>query len=115
MPASEVREVGMQATVQRMRERLGSGAAFISFDVDFLDPAYAPGTGTPEVGGFTTYEAQQLIRGLAGLRLVAYDVVEVLPAYDYGDITALAAANMAYEFAALTAMQQKERAAQGSA
>jgi agmatinase len=114
MPASEVREVGIQATVQRIRERLGGGAAFISFDVDFLDPAYAPGTGTPEVGGFTTYEAQQLIRGLAGLRLVAYDVVEVLPAYDHGDITALAAANVAYEFAALTAMQKNERTAQGT-
>src|SRR5579864_1845201 len=98
MSATEVREAGIAATVRRIRERLGSGPAFLSFDVDFLDPAYAPGTGTPEVGGFTTYEAQQLVRGLAGLRLMAYDVVEVLPSYDHGQITALAAANVAYEF-----------------
>jgi agmatinase len=91
------------------------GAAFIAFDVNFLDPASAPGTGTPEVGGFTTCEAQQLLRSLAGLRLVAYDVVEVLPAYDHADITALVAANMAYEFAALTARQKNERTAQGTA
>src|SRR5919198_2655884 len=79
MAASEVREVGMQATVQRMRERLGSGAAFVSFDVDFLDPAYAPGTGTPEIGGFTTYEAQKLLRGLAGVRVGGYQGGEGVP------------------------------------
>lgn len=107
MPATEVREAGLAATVRRIRERLGNGAAFLSFDVDFLDPAYAPGTGTPEVGGFTTYEAQQLVRGLAGLRLMAYDVVEVLPSYDHGQITALAAANIAYEFMALTAARKE--------
>jgi len=107
-PALEVRQIGLEATIGRIRARLGDGAAFLSFDIDVLDPAYAPGTGTPEVGGFTTFEAQQLLRGLAGLRLVAYDLVEVLPSYDHGQITALAAANIAYEFAGLTALRHRD-------
>ena len=86
-----------------MRERLGDGPCFVTFDIDFLDPAYAPGTGTPEVGGFTTYEAQYFLRALHGVRIVAADVVEVLPAYDSGAITALAGANMAYELLSLLA------------
>jgi agmatinase len=108
IPATHVRTAGLDAVVARIRSRLGSGPAFLSFDIDFLDPAYAPGTGTPEVGGFTTFEAQQLLRGLVGLRFVAYDLVEVLPAYDHGDITALAAANMAYEFASLSAVRKRD-------
>ncbi len=108
VPALDVRRIGIDATIQRIRARLGGGPAFLSFDIDFLDPAYAPGTGTPEVGGFTSFEALQLVRGLAGLNLVAYDLVEVLPPYDHGQITALAAANIAYEFAGLTAVRRKE-------
>ena len=77
---------------------------FLSFDVDFLDPAYAGGTGTPEIGGFTTYEAQQFLRGLKGLRLAGADVVEVAPAYDGpGQQTAIAAANVMWELLALHA------------
>jgi len=113
VPATEVRRLGLDATIGRIRERLGAGAAFLSFDIDFLDPAYAPGTGTPEVGGFTTFEAQQLVRGLTGARFVAYDLVEVLPSYDHSQITALAAANIAYEFAGLTALRHKARQATG--
>ncbi len=106
LPAQEVRRLGLDATIARMRSRIGTGATFLSFDIDFLDPAYAPGTGTPEVGGFTTYEAQYLVRGLAGANYVAYDLVEVLPSYDHAQITALAAANIAYEFAGLTALNK---------
>lgn len=106
VPALEVRRLGLDAVLARIRERVGTGPTFLSFDIDFLDPAYAPGTGTPEVGGFTTYEAQYLLRGLAGLNFVAYDLVEVLPSYDHAQITALAAANIAYEFAGLTAVRR---------
>jgi len=114
VPALEMRQIGIEATVQRIRARLGDRPAFLSFDIDFLDPAYAPGTGTPEIGGFTSFEALQLVRGLGGLNLVAYDLVEVLPSYDHGQITALAAANIAYEFAALTALRRKNAGTSGS-
>jgi arginase family enzyme len=78
---------------------------FVSFDVDFLDPAYAPGTGTPEVAGFTTHEAVAFLRALAGIRLAGCDVVEVSPPYDGpGQPTALAAANVLWELLALRAV-----------
>lgn len=105
--ATEVRKHGTEAVIADVRARTGDGPIFLSFDVDFLDPAYAPGTGTPEVGGFTTTEAQELVRGLAGLNFVAFDVVEVLPQYDHGEITSLAAANIAYEFITAVAMRKR--------
>ena len=71
-----------------------------------MDPAYAPGTGTPEVGGFTGAECLQLLRGLAGLNIVAYDVVEVMPPYDPANVTSLLAANLVYEFIALEAVRR---------
>jgi agmatinase len=71
--------------------------------VDFVDPAFAPGTGTPEVGGFTSREAQEFLRGLAGLKIIGADVVEVYPAYDPAEVTALLAANAAYELLSLVA------------
>ena len=87
-----------------MRSRVGGRPVFLSFDVDFLDPAYAPGTGTPEVAGFSTADAVALLRSLRGIRLVGADVVEVSPTYDGpGQITALAAANIAWELLALRA------------
>jgi agmatinase len=87
-----------------VRDRAGDREVFVSFDVDFLDPAFAPGTGTPEVGGFTTAEAVGFLRALRGIRLAAADVVEVSPSYDGpGQITALAAANVAWELLALRA------------
>jgi agmatinase len=103
VPALEVRERGLADVAAQVRERLGSGPVFVTFDIDFLDPAYAPGTGTPEIGGFTTYEGQFFLRALHGVRIVAADVVEVLPAYDHGGITALAGAGMAYELLSLLA------------
>src|SRR6476660_9865679 len=89
---------GVAAAVQEIR-RVISGPAYMTFDIDAVDPAFAPGTGTPEVGGLTSHEAQQLVRGLAGLPLVGGDVVEVAPPFDGpGQITALLAANLMFEF-----------------
>jgi agmatinase len=90
---------------RRVRARVGDAPAFLSFDVDVLDPAFAPGTGTPEVAGLFPHEALAFVRSLAGLRFVGFDVVEVSPPYDGpGQITAMLAANVAYEFLALTAL-----------
>jgi agmatinase len=88
----------------RVRERVGDGALFLSFDIDVLDPAFAPGTGTPEAGGLSTREALGYLRALAGLRFSGFDVVEVSPPYDSpGQPTAVAAANVAYEMLTLAA------------
>ncbi len=99
----EAHELGMEAVAQRIVSRVGKSKVFFSFDIDFIDPAYAPATGTPEIGGFTTWEAQSLVRRLAGLNYVAFDVVEVIPAYDVADNTSFVAANIVYEFLALLA------------
>ena len=94
-----VRKLGIGETIARIRERVGDTMVYVSFDVDFVDPAFAPGTGTPEVGGFSSREAQEFVRGLAGTRIVGCDVVEVYPQYDGpGQVTALLAANIAFEF-----------------
>lgn len=88
---------GVERTCARIRERV-EGPVYVTFDIDAVDPAFAPGTGTPEVGGFTSLEAQQLVRGLAGLDVVAADVVEVAPPFDGpGHITSLLAANLLFE------------------
>src|SRR5688572_28532239 len=105
-----VREMGIGETSARIRERVGDAKVYVSFDVDFVDPAFAPGTGTPEIGGFTSREAQELVRGLAGLDIVGSDVVEVYPQYDGpGQITALLAANVAHELLSLIALQERGR------
>lgn len=105
LTADELRALGAEAFGQLVTDRIGSRPVFLSFDVDFCDPAYAPGTGTPEIGGFTSAEAQALIRVLAGIALVGADVVETLPAYDGpGQPTALLAANIAWETLALVAL-----------
>jgi agmatinase len=90
-----------------VRERSSRRPVFLSFDVDVLDPAFAPGTGTPEVGGLSTAEALSILRALRGINLVGADVVEVSPPYDGpGQPTALAAANVAYELLSLRALGQ---------
>jgi len=92
----------------RVRERVGDAPAFLSFDVDVLDPAFAPGTGTPEVGGLTAREALGFLRALRGMDFVGFDVVEVAPAYDTaGQTTALLAANVGYELLALKALHRR--------
>ncbi len=83
--------------MDEVRIQLGTGPAYLSFDIDGLDPAFAPGTGTPEVGGLTTFQALEIIRGCRGLHLVGCDLVEVAPAYDLSGATALTAANLLYE------------------
>ena len=107
VPTDEVRELGIPEVIERIRERVGDAKVYVSFDVDFVDPAFAPGTGTPEIGGFTSREAQEFVRGLAGLDIVGCDVVEVLPPYDSAQITALLAANVAHEFLSLFALRRK--------
>jgi len=94
----QVKARGIQWTIDEIR-RTVTGAAYMTFDIDAVDPAFAPGTGTPEVGGLTSHEAQQLVRGLAGLTLVGGDIVEVAPPFDGpSQITALLAANIMFEF-----------------
>ena len=107
VPTDEVRKLGIAAMIERIRERVGDAKTYVSFDVDFVDPAFAPGTGTPEIGGFTSREAQEFVRGLAGLDIIGCDVVEVYPAYDPAGITALLAANVAHEFLSLIALRRK--------
>ncbi len=103
----EAQEQGIDELIHRIRDRAGDAKAFVSFDIDFVDPAYAPGTGTPEVGGFTSREALRVVRGLRDLDLVGFDLVEVLPQYDPSQITALLAANIVYEFISLIALRKK--------
>ncbi len=81
-----------------MREVVGDAPVYVTFDIDCLDPAYAPGTGTPVVGGMTTSKVLQILEGIADLNIVGFDVVEVAPAYDHAQITALAGATLALEF-----------------
>ena len=99
--AMEIERIGVEGTVSRIRERAGDAPLYISIDIDVLDPAHAPGTGTPEAGGLTSRELLGILRGLAGAPLVGADVVEVSPAYDHAEITAVAAAHVSYELLAL--------------
>jgi agmatinase len=94
---------GVEATLAAIKERVGDAPVYISFDVDGLDPAYAPGTGTPVVGGLATWQALEILRGMGDLNLVGMDVVEVSPAYDHAEITAIAAATVAHDWLCLLA------------
>jgi agmatinase len=87
----------------QIKSRVGDMPVYITFDIDCLDPAYAPGTGTPVVGGITTDKAMNILRGLTGINIVGADVVEVAPAYDHADITALAGATIGLEMIYLMA------------
>ncbi len=107
--SSEIRETGLKEVTQHIRNRAGETKVFVSFDIDFVDPAYAPGTGTPEIGGFTSGEALELVRGLKGLNFVGFDLVEVLPALDPSEITSLLASNIVYEFISLLALNKKNK------
>ncbi len=109
----EFYELGPKKVVQEARKVVGDGPTYISFDVDGLDPVYAPGTGTPEVGGFTTLEAQMMIRGLQGLNLVGGDVVEVAPPFDPSGNTALVGATMMFEILCVLADAIAKRAGHG--
>jgi guanidinopropionase len=93
----EFTDLGVAAVIEEVRRIIGDGPVYVSFDVDGLDPVFAPGTGTPEIGGLTTIEAQRLLRGLRGLDIIGGDVVEVAPPFDPSGNTALVAASMMYE------------------
>ena len=95
--APDVHAAGIAAVVDRTRDILADRPVYLTFDIDCLDPSYAPGTGTPVCGGLTTHQAMTILRRLAGINIVGMDVVEVAPAYDIGEITALAGAHLAME------------------
>ena len=99
----EADEIGPDAIIAEARRVVGDGPVYLSFDIDALDPAQAPGTGTPEIGGFTTREAQRILRGLSGLDFVGADLVEVSPPFDHAQITSLAGATLMYEILCLLA------------
>jgi agmatinase len=101
--AEEVHESGPRAVADRILSVVGDGLAYLSFDIDALDPAFAPGTGTPEVGGLATWQARAILRRLASISFAGMDVVEVSPPYDVAEITALAAATLAWDYIALLA------------
>jgi agmatinase len=116
LTTGEVKELGVPETIDRIRERVGNSKTYVSFDVDFVDPAYTPGTGTPEVGGFTSLEALELVRGLSGIDIAGCDIVEVYPQYDGpGQITALLAATVAFEFLSLLAGSKETAEKDGEA
>ncbi len=102
--SEEVHEHGPKAVAERIRSIVGWAPSYLSFDIDALDPAFAPGTGTPEIGGLASWQAQSILRRLKGLHFIGMDVVEVAPAYDVAEITSLAAATMVYEYLALAAV-----------
>ncbi|KAF0229480.1 MAG: hypothetical protein FD175_1818 [Beijerinckiaceae bacterium] len=106
--AEEFHRLGVDATIERMRAVIGSGPTYVSFDVDSLDPAFAPGTGTPEVGGLSSREAMAILRGAAGLDIIGGDVVEVAPQYDATTNTAQAGAQMLFEIVSLVALSLKK-------
>jgi agmatinase len=93
----EIEEEGLRRAIERMLDRLGDRPVYLSVDIDVLDPSHAPGTGTPEAGGLTSRELLAMVRALRGVNLVGADVVEVAPAYDHAQITAIAASHVAYE------------------
>ena len=107
VPGHRVHEMGLPAIIKMIKERVGDKPCFLTFDIDFVDPAYAPGTGTPEVGGFTSYETLTILRNLTELNYVGFDIVEVLPAYDSGEITAYLAANIVFEYLSILAVKKR--------
>jgi agmatinase len=108
--AEEFMRLGTSRTIQQIREVVGDGPVYVSFDIDSLDPAFAPGTGTPEAGGLSTREVMELLRGCAGLDVIGGDVVEVAPQYDSTTNTAQAGAQMLFEILALVALARRAAA-----
>jgi agmatinase len=107
LTTEDVLRIGPAETAERIRSRVGDRPAFVSFDIDVIDPAFAPGTGTPEPGGLSAHDGLVILRALRGVHLVGADVVEVIPAYDPAGQTAFLAANLAYELLSLIALQRR--------
>jgi agmatinase len=105
--AEEVHELSVNEIANRIKARVGDKPVFLTFDIDFFDPSVAPGTGTPEVGGFNSSDGIKFVQSLTGVNFIGFDVVEVLPAHDVSQITALLAANIAYEFVCLKAVEKR--------
>ena len=104
---------GIGAALEVIRARAGEAPVYLSFDIDGLDPAFAPGTGTPVPGGLASWQALELVRGLGGLNLVGMDIVEVSPPFDHAEITALAAAHLAHDWLCVLAADAGTRSARG--
>lgn len=105
--SDELRRRGISNVIREVKEVIGNTPCFLTFDIDFVDPAYAPGTGTPEVGGFTSFETLELVRSLTDLNYIGFDLVEVLPSYDPTQITSLLAATLIHDFASHVARKIK--------
>jgi agmatinase len=106
--AHEIATLGLAAVVEKILRRAGQGPVYLTFDIDALDPAFAPGTGTPVAGGLTSREAMMLLRALGPLDMVGFDLMEVSPPYDHADITALAGATMAMTMVGLLAEKRRK-------
>jgi len=107
IPGDKLHTYSPEDLLKVIKEKVGDNKVFLTFDIDFVDPAYAPGTGTPEVGGFTSFETLQYIRALKDLNFTGFDVVEVAPPYDHSEITAYMGANIIFEFMSILAYQKK--------
>ena len=105
--APEVHQMGPQAVLDEMAKRIGDKPCYVSFDIDVLDPAFAPGTGTPVSGGLASWQALEMIRGLGGLNLIGMDLVEVSPPFDHAEMTAIAAATIAHDWLCVLADQKR--------
>ncbi|PSL45860.1 agmatinase [Salsuginibacillus halophilus] len=105
----DARKLGQEEVLKRIHARAGDRPVFVSYDIDFVDPAFAPGTGTPEVAGPNSFEALEYVRGLEGLNIKGFDLVEVLPEYDSGEITAALASSIAYEMITLVALHKRTK------
>ncbi|WP_169984883.1 agmatinase [Microbispora sp. H10836] len=106
--SADVMRRGVDEITDALRQRIGGRPLYLSIDIDVLDPAHAPGTGTPEAGGLTSRELLEILRGLAGCDLVGADVVEVSPAYDHAEITSVAASHVAYDLISLLALKEEQ-------
>jgi agmatinase len=103
----QVFKAGILSITEEIHAIIGARKLYVSLDIDCVDPAFAPGTGTPEVGGLSSYQILQLVRGLQGLNCVGFDLVEVSPPYDHSSITAILAANLVFEFISLLALSRR--------
>jgi len=103
----DIDEMGVPAIIKKIRDRVGTSPVYLSLDIDVIDPGLAPGTGTPEAGGWTTRELKRILRGLVGLNFVGADLVEVAPAYDNAEITAIAAADLVNDFLSMFASESE--------
>ena len=105
---TEMDQIGLPAVIDLMLERVKGKAVYVSIDIDVMDPAFAPGTGTPEAGGISSRELLRVIRSLDKENLVGADIVEVAPAYDHAQVTGIAASHLAYELVTLMARRKKK-------